>query len=317
MSDPATSDHAPFKKLALIGIGLIGSSIARAARQHGVALEITAYSRSEETRAETEALGIVDSVHDNPADAAKNADLVILCVHLNAYGAMMEAIAPGLAPGTILTDVGSVKSCVFRDLTPLLPAGVHLIPGHPVAGTEKAGPESGFAELFEDRWCILTPGDDADPQAISRLCWFWQQLGSSIQFMEAGHHDIVLAVTSHLPQLVAYNIVGTADDIGNVTKSEVIKFSAGGFRDFTRIASSPPQFWRDVYLNNQDAMLEVLGRFTEDLIALQRAIRWGDGDMLMDKFSNARGIRQRIIDAGQESDLTDFGRHTDVKDEND
>jgi len=314
MTDNKSSTQAPFKKIALIGIGLIGSSIARAVRKNGAALEISAYSRSEKVDVEAVALDIVDTVHDDPGAAAQGADLVILCVHLNAYGAMMEALAPVLSPGTILSDVGSVKSCVLKDLEPNLPAGVHLVPAHPVAGTEKAGPTAGFAELFEDRYCILTPGEGADPAAVARLSWFWRELGSGIQMMDAAHHDIVLAITSHLPQLVAYNIVGTADDIGNVTKSEVIKFSAGGFRDFTRIASSPPQFWRDVYLNNQEAMIEVLGRFTEDLIALQRAIRWGDGDMLMDKFSNARGIRQRIIDAGQESDQIDFGRHPEIGD---
>jgi len=314
MASNNNQDQPPFRKLALIGIGLIGSSIARGARQSGAALEISAYSRSEGTRAATVELGIVDSIHDDPADAVKGADLVIVCVHLNAYKAMIDAMADALEPGAILTDVGSAKACVFRDLGPGTPDNVHLIPGHPVAGTEKAGPTSGFAELFHDRWCILTPGEDADAVAVDRLSWFWQQLGSSIQIMDCAHHDIVLAITSHLPQLVAYNIVGTASDIGEVNKSEVIKYSAGGFRDFTRIASSPPEFWRDVYLNNQEAMIEVLGRFTEDLIALQRAIRWGDGEMLQEKFANARGIRQRIIDAGQEADLTDFGRHPEAKD---
>ncbi len=312
MSDDTT--FVPFERLALIGVGLIGSSVARAARRGGAARHIAAYSRSAGTRAEAGALDIVDSVHADPAEAVKDADLVLICVHLGAYETVMRSIAPALAEGAILSDVGSVKSCVFRDLAPHLPAGVHLIPGHPIAGTEKSGPGAGFAELFDNRFCVLTPSDDADPEAVSRLTDFWQALGSRVEIMEPARHDLVLAVTSHLPHLIAYNIVGTADDLASVTKREVIKFSAGGFRDFTRIAASPPEFWRDVFLNNKDAMIEVLGRFTEDLIALQRAIRWGDGDALLRQFADARGVRQRIIDAGQETELADFGRHPELKD---
>ncbi len=309
----AIDQETPFRRLALIGIGLIGSSVARAARQAGVVEHIAAYSRTEKTRAECSDLGLADSVHADPADAVRGADLVILCVHLGAYPAMIEAIAPVLEPAAILSDVGSVKRCVFRDLEPSVPAGVHLIPAHPIAGTEKSGPTAGFAELFENRWTVLTPPEDADQAAVARLSWFWRQLGSDIEIMDAEHHDLVMAVTSHLPHMIAYNIVGTADDLEAVTKSEVIKFSAGGFRDFTRIAASPPEFWRDVFLNNREAMIEVLGRFTEDLIALQRAVRWGDGELLLEQFTNARGIRQRIIDAGQETDITDFGRHPEIE----
>jgi len=298
----------PFERLALIGIGLIGSSIARAARRGGLARHIACTARSAASRQTALELGIVDSIHDDPAACVAGADLVIVCSHLGTYDAIGRAMAPALQADAIVTDVGSVKSCVFRDLGPHIPDGVHLIPGHPVSGTEKSGPTAGFAELFDDRWWIITPGGDTDPAAIARLEGFVRGLGSRVELMDAERHDLVLAITSHLPHLIAYNIVATADDLETVTQGEVIKFSAGGFRDFTRIAASPPEFWRDVFLNNREAMLEMLGRFTEDLVALQRAIRWGQGDSLLQLFTHARGIRQRIIEAGQETDAPDFGR---------
>ena len=230
---------------------------------------------------------------------AAGADLVILCTPLGSFGAIAETIAPVLEPGAILTDTGSVKGAVIRDVQPHVPAGVHFIPGHPVSGTEHSGPDSGFAELFDGRWCILTPLDGTDESAIERLAEFWRRAGSRVERMDASHHDLVLAITSHIPHLIAYNIVGTADDLETVTESEVIKYAAGGFRDFTRIAASDPVMWRDVFLSNRDAILEVLGRFTEDLTALQRAIRWGDGDALQELFERTRAIRRGIIDAGQ------------------
>ncbi|MDP6566242.1 MAG: prephenate/arogenate dehydrogenase family protein [Alphaproteobacteria bacterium] len=302
------AEAEPFQRLALIGVGLIGSSIARAARRGGLAREIVGCARSQATRDRAMELGIVDAMHEDPAEAAAGADLVIVCTHLGSYGAIGGAIAPALRPGVIVSDVGSVKDCVFRDLGPHMPAGVHLIPGHPVSGTEKSGPDAGFAELFDNRWWILTPGTDADAGALARLTGFVEGLGSRVELMESRRHDLVLAITSHLPHLIAYNIVGTADDLETVTQGEVIKYSAGGFRDFTRIAASDPEFWRDVFLNNREAVLETLGRFTEDLIALQRAIRWGQGDSLLNLFKHTRDIRQRIIDAGQETDAADFGR---------
>ena len=304
----ADSSEPLVGSLALIGIGLIGSSIARAARRGGLAGHIAAYSRSQETRDECARLDIVDSIHGDPAEAVRDADLVVICVHLNGYADMARAIAPALQQGAIVTDVGSVKQYVHDTLTPLLPAHVALVPGHPISGTERSGPGAGFAELFQDRWCILTPDKDTDPAAVAKVAAFWRALGSDIEIMDARHHDLVLAVTSHLPHLIAYNIVGTADDLETVTRGEVIKYAAGGFRDFTRIAASDPEFWRDVFLTNREAVLEVLGRFTEDLFALQRAIRWGDGEALQQSFAHHRGIRQRIIEAGQETASIDFGR---------
>jgi len=308
------ADSPPFERLALIGIGLIGSSIARAARRGGLARHIACTARSEASRQTALDLGIVDSAHPDPAACVDGADLVIVCSHLGTYEAVGRAMAPALRPGAIVSDVGSVKACVFRDLGPHIPAGVHLIPGHPVSGTEKSGPTAGFAELFDDRWWIITPGPDNDGAAVERLAAFVRGLGSRVEIMDAERHDLVLAITSHLPHLIAYNIVATADDLETVTQGEVIKFSAGGFRDFTRIAASPPEFWRDVFLNNREAMLEMLGRFTEDLVALQRAIRWSQGDSLLQQFSHAQGIRQRIIEAGQETDAPDFGRRAPAPD---
>ena len=288
-----------FERVALIGIGLIGSSVARMMAHERLAGHVAATARTKATLEKVTALGIVDSVHDDPARAAAGADLVMICTHLGAYAEIGAAIAPHLSPGTILTDVGSVKQAVIDDLAPHVPAGVHLIPGHPVAGTEHSGPDAGFADLFEDRWCILTPPPGSDEAALEKLSAFWRRAGMKVEVMDPRHHDLVLAITSHLPHLIAYNIVGTADDLETVTKSEVIKYAAGGFRDFTRIAASDPVMWRDVFLNNREAVLEILGRFTEDLTALQRAIRWGDGAALESLFTRTRAIRKRIIEAGQ------------------
>ncbi len=293
------SDSALFQRVALIGLGLIGSSIARRVKRDGLVTEVVGCARTETTRERALELGIVDRVSADPAEAAAGADLVILCSPVGSFGAIAEAIAPVLEPGAILTDTGSVKGAVIRDVQPHVPAGVHFIPGHPVSGTEHSGPDAGFAELFDGRWCILTPLDGTDESAIERLAEFWRRAGSRVERMDASHHDLVLAITSHIPHLIAYNIVGTADDLETVTESEVIKYAAGGFRDFTRIAASDPVMWRDVFLSNRDAILEVLGRFTEDLTALQRAIRWGDGDTLQELFERTRAIRRGIIDAGQ------------------
>jgi len=297
-----------FERLALIGIGLIGSSIAQAARHHGLAGEIVCSARTSESRQTALDLEIVDQAYASNADAASGADLVILCTPVGILGAAAEEIAPVLRPGAIVTDVGSVKACVLNDVGAHIPEGVHFIPGHPVAGTEESGPEAGFPELFQERWCILTPGPRTDEAALAKLGLFWQSIGSRVEIMDAEHHDLVLAITSHLPHLIAYNIVGTADDLEAVTQSEVIKYSAGGFRDFTRLAASDPTMWRDVFLNNREAVLEVLGRFSEDLSALQRAIRWRDGDALFDLFTHTRRVRRAIIDAGQESAAPNFGR---------
>lgn len=297
-----------FSRLALIGIGLIGSSIVHAARRANAVGHIAVSTRSDQTLKQAEALGLGDSYHLDAADAAKGADLIIICAPVLAYEAIMEGIAPVLKPGAILSDVGSVKAHVLRVLKPRLPAGVHLVPGHPIAGTEHSGPASGFATLFDHRWCILTPDGDTDRAAVDRLARFWRALGSNVEIMEAGHHDLVLAITSHVPHLIAYNIVGTVDDLETDTKSEVIKYSASGFRDFTRIAASDPVMWRDVFLTNRDAVLEMLGRFTEDLSVLQRAVRAGDGRKLQELFTRTRTIRRSIIDAGQETSAPDFGR---------
>lgn len=298
-----------FDRVALIGIGLIGSSLAHVMRRQKLAGEITGYARSESTRAKALELGLVDHVFPTAAEAVRDADLVILCSPVGTYGALAEEIGPALKPGAILTDVGSVKGAVVRDVLPHVPQGVHFIPGHPIAGTEQSGPESGFAELFTNRWCIVTPLPDADAEALENLVAFWRACGSNVEVMTPEHHDLVLAITSHLPHLIAYNIVSTAADLEEVTSSEVIKYSAGGFRDFTRIAASDPTMWRDVFLNNKDAVLEMLGRFSEDLSALQRAIRWGDGDMLFDVFTRSRQVRRSIIAAGQDTASPDFGRN--------
>jgi cyclohexadieny/prephenate dehydrogenase len=297
-----------FDRLALIGSGLIGSSIARAARAQGAARTIVATARSAATRKRVSELGIADHVAETNVEAVKGADLVIVCIPVGQSGAVAKEIGPHLAPGATLSDVGSVKAAVLREMAPHLPAGVHFVPAHPVAGTEYSGPDAGFAELFVDRWCILTPPQTADQHAVERLAAFWRLFGAKVEVMSAEHHDLVLAVTSHLPHLIAYTIVGTAFELREVTRSEVLKFSAGGFRDFTRIASSDPIMWRDIFLANKDAVLEVLGRFTEDVAELTRAIRRGDGQMLFDIFTERRAIRRGIIEMGQDSPSPDFGR---------
>jgi len=301
-------DTPLFERITLIGLGLIGSSIARAARHLNLAGTLVAADASPEVTVRVRELGLADIATTDAAEAAAGADLVVLCVPVGAYGAVAEAIAPHLKPGAIVSDVGSVKGAAFAQLAPHMPAGVHLVPAHPVAGTEYSGPDAGFATLFIDRWSILTPPEDADPAAINAVRGFWRALGSNVEVMTAQHHDLVLAITSHVPHLIAYNIVGTAADLEEVTQSEVIKFSAGGFRDFTRIAASDPTMWRDVFLNNKEAVLEMLGRFNEDLAALQRAIRWGDGQALFDLFTRTRAIRRNIIAVGQETAEPDFGR---------
>jgi cyclohexadieny/prephenate dehydrogenase len=296
------------RRLALIGIGLIGSSIARGARQRGLAEEIVVQSRRAGTVAAAQRLELGDRYTTSAAEAADGADLVILSIPVGACEAVAQEIAPALKPGAIVSDVGSVKASVIRQIAPHLPKNVHFVPAHPVAGTEQSGPEAGFAELFQDRWCILTPPDGTDPAAVATMRVFWGGLGSNVEIMAADHHDLVLAITSHVPHLIAYNIVGTAAHLEAVTQSEVMKFAAGGFRDFTRIAASDPTMWRDVFLHNREAVLEMLGRFSEDLTALQRAIRWSDGDALFDLFTRTRAIRRGIIEAGQETAAPDFGR---------
>ncbi len=297
-----------FDRAALIGIGLIGSSLAHAMRRGGLAGDISGFAKSEATRTKARELGIVDTVHETAAEAVREADLVVLCVPIGAYREIAASIAKDLKPGAILTDVGSVKGAVVRDVAPHVPAGVHFIPGHPIAGTEQSGPEAGFAELFDNRWCILTPLPGSDPEAVEKLEALWRAFGSHVDRMSPDHHDLALAITSHLPHLIAYNIVATAADLEEVTNSEVIKYSAGGFRDFTRIAASDPIMWRDVFLNNKEAVLEMLGRFSEDLSALQRAIRWSDGEQLLTLFTRAREIRRGIVAAGQDTARPDFGR---------
>ncbi|TYC66405.1 prephenate/arogenate dehydrogenase family protein [Stappia sp. BW2] len=302
-----------FERMALIGIGLIGSSLAQVARQRGLVKEIAISTRSEDTLQRAKELDLGDSYALDAAVAVEGADLVILCAPVGANEAIAKWIAPALKKGAILTDVGSTKGSVVDQVNPHVPEGVHFIPGHPIAGTEQSGPDAGFPTLFDHRWCILTPSEDTDPEALEKLSAFWRACGSDVDTMDARHHDLVLAIVSHLPHLIAYNIVGTADDLETVTKSEVIKYSASGFRDFTRLAASDPTMWRDVCLHNKDAILEMLARFSEDLSALQRAIRWGDGQMLFDLFTRTRGIRRSIIDAGQETDAPDFGRHATDK----
>ena len=297
-----------FPRLALIGVGLIGASIALAARRAGAAGHVAISSRTPETLKRAEELGLGDSYHADAAEAVRDADCVILCIPVGACGPVTEAISGSLKPGAVVSDVGSVKAAIVAAMAPHIPGGVHFVPAHPVAGTEYSGPDAGFAELFDNRWCILTPPDGADAAAVDAMRAFWQALGANVETMSSPHHDLVLAITSHVPHLIAYNIVGTAADLETVTQSEVMKYSAGGFRDFTRIASSDPTMWRDVFLNNKDAVLEMLGRFTEDLTAVQRMIRYGEGDKLFDLFTRTRAIRRGIIAAGQETATADFGR---------
>ena len=297
-----------YDRVALIGLGLIASSMFWSMKRSGLAGHVTGYARSAETRETARKIGLCDTVCDTMIDAVKDADLVVLAVPVGAMGSVAAEIGPHLKQGATLTDVGSVKRQVIADVGPHVPAGVHFVPAHPIAGTEHSGPESGFATLFDGRWCLVVPADNAAPEAVEKLSDFWRALGSDVDVMDPDHHDLVLSVTSHCPHLIAYTMVGVADDLRRVTDSEVIKYSAAGFRDFTRIAASDPTMWRDVFLTNKDATLEILGRFTEELFALQRAIRQGDGDLLHDYFTRTRAIRRGIIEAGQDTDAADFGR---------
>jgi cyclohexadieny/prephenate dehydrogenase len=307
----ATIRHArrmlPFARLTIIGIGLIGSSVARAVRTHMPTVRLTGYDADPEVRATADRLQLFDDVTDSAGTAVIDADLVILCVPVGAMGSVGAEIAADLPADAIVSDVGSCKAEVARALAEVLP-GATIIPAHPVAGTEHSGPEAGFASLFHKRWCIVTPPEGADPAAVARIVEFWHRLGAEVETMAPEHHDRVLAITSHLPHLIAYTIVGTASDMEEVTRSEVIKYSAGGFRDFTRIAASDPTMWRDVFLSNREAVLDMLQRFSEDLSALQRAIRWGKGDELFDLFTKTRAIRRGIIEQGQDDPAPDFGR---------
>jgi len=299
-----------YDRVALIGLGLIAGSMGLAIKRDGLAREVVGTARSAETRAVAVDLGLCDRVTDTAAEAVRDADLVILAVPVGAMATIAGEIGPHLSPGATVTDVGSVKRQVITAVGPHVPEGVHFVPGHPLAGTEHSGPHSGFATLFENRWTLLVPPPGQDPDAVARLRHLWEAMGAYVETMDADHHDLVLAVTSHAPHLIAYTMVGVADDLRRVTDSEVIKYSAAGFRDFTRIAASDPTMWRDVFLTNKDATLEILGRFTEELFALQRAIRTGDGDHLFDYFTRTRAIRRGIIEAGQDTDAPDFGRGT-------
>jgi len=294
--------------LAIVGLGLIGSSIARGTRQYGLAKRIVAIDRDPGVVERVRALGLAEIVTSDVAAGVAEADLVILCVPVGAVGTVAQDMATALKPGAIVSDVGSVKASVVAAVAPHLSEGVAFVPAHPVAGTEYSGPDAGFSTLFSGRWCILTPPEGTDPEAAARVQSFWEGLGAIVESMTPEHHDLVLAITSHVPHLIAYNIVGTAADLETVTQSEVIKFSAGGFRDFTRIAASDPTMWRDVFLTNKDAVLEMLGRFNEDLAALARAIRWGDGEALHELFTRTRAIRKGIVAMGQETAEADFGR---------
>ncbi|WP_417700875.1 prephenate/arogenate dehydrogenase family protein [Pseudophaeobacter sp.] len=297
-----------YNRVALIGLGLIASSMFWAMKRAGLAGEVTGFARSAQTRETARRIGLCDRICDSAIEAVEGADLVVLCVPVGAMGPVMAEIGPHLKPGATVSDVGSVKGHVIEVVTPHIPEGVHFVPAHPLAGTEHSGPESGFAELFDNRWSLLVPVDGSDPAAVAQLRDLWEGMGANVDEMEADHHDLVLAVTSHAPHLIAYTMVGVADDLRRVTDSEVIKYSAAGFRDFTRIAASDPTMWRDVFLTNKEATLEILGRFTEELFALQRAIRTGDGDHLHDYFTRTRAIRRGIIEAGQDTAAPDFGR---------
>ncbi len=299
-----------YERVALIGLGLIASSMFWGIKRSGLAGEVTGYARSAETRKTARRIGLCDRVCDTAAEAVKGADLIVLAVPVGAMGAVAAEIAPHVKPGATITDVGSVKRDVIENVGPHLPEGVHFVPAHPLAGTEHSGPESGFAELFDNRWCLIVPVPGSYPAAVAKVRALWEGLGSNVDEMGPDHHDLVLAVTSHTPHLIAYTMVGVADDLRRVTDTEVIKFSAAGFRDFTRIAASDPTMWRDVFLTNKDATLEILGRFTEELFALQRAIRTGDGEQLFDYFTRTRDIRRGIIEAGQDTDAPNFGRGT-------
>ncbi len=302
-----TTVKPPYKRVALIGLGLIASSMYWAIKRAGTDTEVTGYARSAETRETARRIGLCDRVCESAAEAAEGADLVVLCVPVGAMSAVAAEIAPVLKPGATVSDVGSVKADVIASVGPHIPEGVHFVPAHPMAGTEHSGPESGFAELFDNRWCLIVP-NGADDEATANLSAFWQGLGALTDELEVGYHDQVCAVVSHIPHLIAYTMVGVADDLARISEQDVIKFSAAGVRDFTRIAASDPTMWRDVFLTNKDATLEILGRFTEELFALQRAIRTGDGEHLHDYFTRTRAIRRGIVEAGQDTDAPDFGR---------
>ncbi|AUH34904.1 prephenate/arogenate dehydrogenase family protein [Paracoccus tegillarcae] len=297
-----------YDRVVLIGLGLIAGSMAHAMRAFGLAGHVAGYARSAETRDTARRIGMCDSIHDSAAEAVAGADLIVLAVPVSAMGEVAAQIAPHLKPGATVTDVGSVKQSVVQSVGPHLPPNVHFIPGHPLAGTEHSGPLSGFASLFQNRWWLLTPPEGTDQQALARLRDLIRGMGANIEDMEPGHHDLVLAVTSHVPHLIAYTMVGVADHLRRVTESEVIQYSAAGFRDFTRIAASDPIMWRDVFMENSEATLDILGRFTEELFVLQRAIRMGDGPQLHEYFTRTRAIRRSIIEAGQDTDAPDFGR---------
>jgi cyclohexadieny/prephenate dehydrogenase len=297
----------PFSRVTIIGLGLIGSSIARAVREYMPTVRLTLHDADPAVRERVLDLDLADDVTDTAGAAVTDADLVMLCVPVGAMGTVAEAIAHDLPADAIVSDVGGSKASVIAALREHLPHAV-IVPGHPVAGTEHSGPDAGFASLFKGRWCILTPPEGTSEAAVERLKAFWQAFGAQVEIMDPKHHDLVLAVTSHVPHLIAYTIVGTASDLEDVTQGEVIKFSAGGFRDFTRIAASDPTMWRDVFLNNREAVLEILQRLTEDLTMLQRAIRWGDGDTLFDLFTRTRAVRRSIVEQGQDDPAPDFGR---------
>lgn len=299
-----------YQRVALIGLGLIAGSMSLALRRSGFEGEIVGSARTAETRATAREIGLVDQVYETAREAAENADLIVLCVPVGVMGAVAQEIAPVLKPGATVSDVGSVKAAVIDAVADHIPAGVHFVPAHPMAGTEHSGPRSGFAELFDNRWCLIVPPEGTDPDAVAALEAFWKRLGSDTEVMDVAHHDLLCAIVSHIPHLIAYTMVGVADDFRRISEQEVVKFSAAGFRDFTRIAASDPTMWRDVFLTNKDATLEILGRFTEELFALQRAIRTGDGDHLHDYFTRTRAIRRGIIEAGQDTDAPDFGRGT-------
>lgn len=300
----------PFRNVAIIGLGLLGGSIGLAVREHLPLVKTTGYDADEKVRARAGELELVDRIYDDPVDAVAGADLVILAIPVGAMAAAAKAIAPGLEMDTVISDVGSSKQSISRDLTKALPGHI-VIPAHPVAGTEDSGPDAGFATLFHQRWCIITPPEDADAEKVAALVHFWEELGAMVEIMDAAHHDNVLAVTSHIPHLIAYTIVGTASDLEEVTRSEVIKFSAGGFRDFTRIAASDPVMWRDVFLHNKDAVLEMMDRFLTDLALMREAIKAGDGETMQDAFTRTRAIRRSIVALGQDDDRPDFGRAKD------
>lgn len=300
----------PFRNVAIIGLGLLGGSIGLAVREHLPLVKTTGYDADEKVRARAGELELVDRIYDDPVDAVTGADLVILAIPVGAMAAAAKAIAPGLEMDTVISDVGSSKQSISRDLTKALPGHI-VIPAHPVAGTEDSGPDAGFATLFHQRWCIITPPEEADAEKVAALVHFWEELGAMVEIMDAAHHDNVLAVTSHIPHLIAYTIVGTASDLEEVTRSEVIKFSAGGFRDFTRIAASDPVMWRDVFLHNKDAVLEMMDRFLTDLALMREAIKAGDGETMQDAFTRTRAIRRSIVALGQDDDRPDFGRAKD------